>query len=172
LITLWDRLLGKEDWDEIECPQCHRAKRVVVPGKYACSSCGTKFTMDRQRGLVEVVERDGTKTEKYHFNRFPTWQLVYHSLASLFLAIYGTMGLTHNDIYVPGKRSSGVHFHDVPAVLVYLAILAAILNLLSLVADHFDRRDNEVFYRRWARVTSAMGWTFFLIALFLPLVAP
>lgn len=43
-------------------------------------------------------------------------------------------------------------------------------NLLSVVADHFDKRDNERSYRRFARITSWVGWISFGLSLVIYLV--
>jgi hypothetical protein len=157
----WDR--RKEE--NVACPRCNKVDPVLVPGKFICSACGCKFAVDRSRGMVEFIEQNGKTYEKYHFNSFPTWKIVYYCIASLFIMAYGTIGLTYNDIYIPGKHSPGVHLHGLGADLMYGAMLFGSFNMISIVVDHFDHRDNERSYRLFARVTSLSGWFLFLLAL-------
>jgi hypothetical protein len=85
-------------------------------------------------------------------------------LSSVLLA-YGTWGICTDDLYIPGKRSPGTHFHGIPAWMLFSAMMCAALNLLSVVADHYDIRNNERNYRLFARVTQILGWVFFVAAL-------
>jgi hypothetical protein len=41
----------------------------------------------------------------------------------------------------------------------------SVLNLLVVVADHFDIRNNESFYRRLAFGTQLVGWVLFGLAI-------
>ena len=41
--------------------------------------------------------------------------------------------------------------------------------MLSVVVDHYDTRDNEINYKRFARVTQFLGWSLFILALVLDL---
>jgi hypothetical protein len=43
----------------------------------------------------------------------------------------------------------------------YGAMLCACVVLLSVVADHYDRRDNEQHYRTLADVGKCIGWGLF-----------
>lgn len=53
----------------------------------------------------------------------------------------------------------------VSAWIMYASFLCAVLNLLSVVVDHYDERDNEFSYKRFARFSQALGWTLFFLAL-------
>lgn len=67
-------------------------------------------------------------------------------VVSLAVLAYGTAGLIANDIYLPGRRGSGMHFYGVSAWLAFGAITCAAIGLLSVIADHYDRRNNELAY--------------------------
>lgn len=99
-------------------------------------------------------------------NHIPAKERVGNVLLSLALFGYGTYGALHDDIYVPGKRSAGVHMHGTPMWVVYGAMLCAVANLMSVVVDHYDVRANEINYKRFARVTQGLGWAL-LIGAFL-----
>ena len=78
---------------------------------------------------------------------------------------YGIVGLIRNDIYIPGRRTDGAHFHGIPAVFMFAAMVCAGLVLLAVAFDHCDRRNNERPYKRYARVLQIVGWSLFAIAL-------
>ena len=88
---------------------------------------------------------------------------------SILLAAYGSYGIWVNDIYIPGKRSRGIHLHDVPAWVMYGAIICACLVMLSVIADHYDNRNNEKHYRAFADAGKYIGWTLFGISLIMAL---
>ena len=105
----------------------------------------------------------------YTPNKIPLQIRVWNVLLSMVLLGYGGIGIYIDDIYVPGKRAPGTHFHGEPAWLLFAALLSASLNMLSVVADHYDIRDNEINYRRFAKITQVLGWFFFILALVLDL---
>jgi hypothetical protein len=105
----------------------------------------------------------------YSPNHIPRGERVTNVLLSTALLAYGTFGLWIDDLYLPGKRTSGIHLHGVPAKVMYLAMLFACANLLAVVVDHYDRRNNEHSYRRVAKLTQIGGWTTFVLALVLDL---
>ena len=98
-------------------------------------------------------------------NHIPFGKRIKYSILSLGLLIYGTLGLIIDDLNLPGKRGSGVHFHGVSAWVLYAAFLCAIANMVSIVVDHYDKRNNERNYRMFARITHTWGMAMFLIAL-------
>lgn len=92
-------------------------------------------------------------------------------IGNLFLSAcllgYGIYGVYVDDIYIPGKRSPGTHFHGEPAWFLCAAMVCSALNMLSVVVDHYDIRNNEINYKRFATVTQVLSWTFFLLGLLL-----
>jgi hypothetical protein len=102
---------------------------------------------------------------RYVPNRIPAKERARHVGLSLLLIGYGGYGVWVNDLYLPGRRA-GVHLHDEAAWLMYAAMLAASLVLLSVVVDHYDRRDNERHYRRVARGGAWLGWSLFAASVF------
>jgi len=84
---------------------------------------------------------------------------------SLLLTAYGSYGIWVNDLYIPGKRSRGIHLHDVPAWVMYGAIICACIVMLSIIADHYDQRDNETHYRAFANAGKYIGWSLFGVSL-------
>lgn len=89
---------------------------------------------------------------------------------SIVLFVYGSYGVWVNDLYLPGKRTRGIHLHDVPAWIMYAAIICACFVMLSVVIDHYDRRDNEINYRRFAAVGRYLGWGLFVLSLVMAII--
>ena len=105
----------------------------------------------------------------YTPNRIPSGERMVNTVFSAALLLYGAFGLAIDDLYIPGKRGHGVHLHGSPAWIMYCAFIFASLNLMSVVIDHYDTRDNEINYKVFARVTQVLGWVFFAAAIALDL---
>lgn len=56
-------------------------------------------------------------------------------LLSLLLIAYGAYGLRADDLVVPTSRMGGIHLHGTAAWIMFGSLMAAVLNLLSIVAD-------------------------------------
>jgi hypothetical protein len=103
--------------------------------------------------------------EPYEPNVIPLITRIFYVAAALAVFAYGAYGVVVDDLFLPAKRSDGMHLHGVAAWLAFAAIACMAANLLSVVADHFDKRDNERSYRRFARITSWAGWICFGLSL-------
>lgn len=68
------------------------------------------------------------------------------------------------EVYIPGKHGHGVSLRGPAGAVMSLALLAGVVHLGSLVADHYDRRSNEDDYQIIARVTKYMFWGLFILA--------
>jgi TRAP-type C4-dicarboxylate transport system permease small subunit len=99
-------------------------------------------------------------------NEIPREERRTNIIFSVLLFAYGSYGVWVNDLYIPGKRSRGVHLHDVPAWIMYAAMICACFVMLSVVADHYDRRNNERHYRTFAEAGKFVGWGLFGASLF------
>jgi hypothetical protein len=93
----------------------------------------------------------------------------YLALSSL-LIIYAGFGIAADDLFLflPGSRrrpSVEIHLHGVPALLAGAAIMSAAGTLLSVVVDHYDKRNNETNYRQFAKITLAAAVVLLAIAL-------
>jgi hypothetical protein len=95
----------------------------------------------------------------------PLKERVGHSILAVLLLAYGAYGLRNDDLYIPGKRSRGVHLHGAAAWVMYGAFVCAALNLLAVAVDHCDTSEGEKKYKIWARLTQVVGWTLFACAL-------
>ncbi|MCZ8159125.1 MAG: hypothetical protein ACK5V0_13030 [Alphaproteobacteria bacterium] len=106
------------------------------------------------------------KMDRYIPNQFSAGQLRSHVGLSLLLLGWGTFGLWTDDLVVPvSKRGAALHLQGAAALVMFCAMIAATLNLLSVILDHFDIRNNVLSYRRAAFFTQALGWLLFVAAL-------
>jgi hypothetical protein len=146
------------------CPHCNYEKNVNIPGKFQCTKCGCKFKIDSNHRMTSLENVDGEIFEVHQPNKIPWQTRLYYMIASPVLLLYGTFGLIYDDIYIPGKRSRGIHFHGYTAIIVYFVFLFAISNMVSVIIDHFDKRDNEINYKYFAKVTSGIALALFVVA--------
>jgi len=102
---------------------------------------------------------------EYKPNHIPAHERIQNVVYSILLFSYGTYGVWINDLYIPAKKSrKGIHLHDVPAWIMYGAMICACLVMISVVADHYDRRNNERNYKLFFNVFKYSGWCFFALA--------
>lgn len=106
----------------------------------------------------------------YTPNHIPADERLRNVAFSILLFAYGSYGVWINDLYIPGKRSRGIHLHDVPAWIMYGAIVCACLVMLSVVVDHYDKRNNETNYKLFADVFKFLGWGFFALSLIMAII--
>ena len=99
-------------------------------------------------------------------NKIPRFKRIVYLLLSSVLILYAAHGLSINDIYIPGRRGSrGMHYHDVSAWLMAGAIFSAAVNMISVLVDHFDRRNNEINYAHFAAFCEWLAAAFFILGL-------
>lgn len=101
---------------------------------------------------------------KYVPNKIPLKERLLNKLFSIILIVYGGYGIYINDLYLPGKRSNGIHLHDEPALIMYAAFICGCLVMLSVVVDHYDERDNEHKYQAFAKIFTLLGWGLFAVS--------
>jgi hypothetical protein len=102
-----------------------------------------------------------SKEKMHNPNHIPLKERrIYLALSSIIL-LHGTVGVYFDDIFLPSKRGGGIHLHGESAWIMYAAFLFASLNMLSIVVDHYDRRNNEINYKKFARITQVSGWCIF-----------
>jgi hypothetical protein len=133
---------------------CERLTSTALPEPQADPAAAT------YPPLEDPPQPKYDESGRYVPNQIPSSERAHYILFSLLLFAYGTFGVWINDLYVPAKRR-GMHLHDSPAWVMYGAILCACLVMLSVVVDHYDRRDNETGYRFFADFFKFIGWMLF-----------
>ena len=74
--------------------------------------------------------------------------------------------MLNDGLYIPGKFG-GVVFHGIPLVILYLLILCFVAYCVLKIVGHYDTRNNEVAYRRFAKLLSFLGFGLFILVLIL-----
>ena len=138
----------------------YRALTGAVPEE---RTAGREMVEEREeRPLPPRYDASG----RYIPNRIPKSERNGNLVFSILLFAYGSIGVWINDLYIPGRRSRGTHLHDVPAWIMYAAMICACVVMLSVVVDHYDRRDNERHYRAFSEGGKYVGWALFGASLF------
>ena len=104
---------------------------------------------------------------EYTPNHIPLSDRAKNLLSSVFLLIYGAYGVWKDDLFVMGRKGGGIHLHHVQAWMMYGAFVCASLVMLSVVVDHYDKRDNEIIYQKFANTFRFSGWGFFILSIIL-----
>lgn len=102
---------------------------------------------------------------QYLPNQIPRNERIWNMAFAVCLFAYGTYGVWVDDLYLPGRHGPGLHLHHTPAWVMYAAMLCACAVFVSVVVDHYDRRDNERYYQKFASIARNMGWTLFALSL-------
>jgi hypothetical protein len=106
--------------------------------------------------------------KNYTFNHISKDERFKNIVVSCLLFIYGAYGVWIDDMFVPipkSKRSlMDIHLHGVPAWIMYGAIICACLIMLSVVVDHYDKRNNERYYVLFADMFKYLGLTLFALS--------
>ena len=93
------------------------------------------------------------------------------SIRALYIVIavaligYGALGLWADDLYIFGRRHTGVHFHGKAAWIMYGAMLCCCCSVLVDVAAHYDKRAAIRPYYFIDVVSKGLGWSLFVLAL-------
>lgn len=101
-------------------------------------------------------------------NHIPKAERFLNAVYAAVIVVLGAIGLTTGELLIPGRRSSGPNglaLQGPSAWAMYAAMVCACAVLLSVFADHYDRRNNEINYRRFAQIGKVLGWSFFFLSL-------
>jgi len=105
--------------------------------------------------------------EKYTPNHVSLDTRAFYLFASSLIIAYAVASLIRDDFYIwlPSRRGRDIseHLHGSAAWLAAAAAFAAASNLLAVVVDHYDKRNNETNYRAYAK------WSLLLAAALLVL---
>lgn len=105
--------------------------------------------------------------DRYIPNHISASQRWWNLGLSLLIIAWGSYGLWADDLIVPvSKRGHEIHLNGTAAVIMFCAMVSAALNLLTVIVDHIDIRNNELTYRRIAFGTQLVGWLLFASAIF------
>ncbi|MBK6986089.1 MAG: hypothetical protein IPH32_15705 [Bacteroidetes bacterium] len=106
------------------------------------------------------------KSKYFSPNHIPKADRTVNIILAVLLVLYGLIGLLADDIYIPGKRTRGFHFHGPPASIAFASFMCFVLYLLTIVLDHYDCRNNERRYVQFRKFARFMGYTLLIVAVF------
>lgn len=123
--------------------------------------------MEKVNSLTQQESTNVDPIEEKHYkpNQIPASQRLFNLFASVFLLAHGTYGLLINDLYIASKRSRGIHLHDMPAWVMFGAFVSGCLVMISVCLDHYDSRNNEIKYQKFANTFKPLAWIFFALSL-------
>ncbi len=107
---------------------------------------------------------DRTNYGKYPRNEVNPILRITFILFSIILVLIGANGLIKDDLYIRVDYRPGVHFTGNAAIIMFISLLCLILNLISNVIDHYDKRRNEKYYKAFRYWTEKLGWVTFILA--------
>jgi hypothetical protein len=140
----------------------HTPARQIIDTKFE-DSAANELDLINSEVKSERLEND-PHVPLHYPNAYPRalrWGNLAKSIALLF---YGVIGAYIDDIYFPGKRGNGIHFHGLPMWFIFTSMMFAVANMLSVICDHYDRQANEILYKEFYSVTRAAAWTFLTLA--------
>ena len=106
------------------------------------------------------------KSPKWRPNFVPLATRIFNTAFALLLIAYGIAGVLRGNFKVaPPKSMTGLVMYDQPAWLFATAIFIGVMGLLSVVLDHYDKRNNENKYFVFKRVAVGAGIFLLLAAL-------
>lgn len=102
----------------------------------------------------------------YQPNFYPVNQRFAFLVLSILLLAFTIAGACYNDLPMPER----VHLHDLSVWVMLAAFISAAVNLLSFFIDHYDKRDNEHKYEKFANFSKKAGWILFVGALIVHII--
>jgi len=92
------------------------------------------------------------------------WNIIF----AIGFTLYGAYGIFIDDLYIPSKRG-GMHLSGESAWIMYAALICGCIYFLSIVVDHYDKRDNEIKYYMFGKNVKYLGLAMAMVAIFYPL---
>ncbi|KQY88223.1 hypothetical protein [Pelomonas sp. Root1444] len=141
------------------CPQCDA---TLQPDAVVCPRCNASFGEDSTWSPVFRSPKVWTP------NEVPAAQRVWYVIVCLIGLAYMGYSLYTGTFYLPNKRGNGATLRGINAYVMCAAVFFWVAHLASYVADHYDRRNNEGAYARFATQTKYWAIAFLVAAIVLP----
>jgi hypothetical protein len=124
----------------MQCPKCsYERKTTDTNPDWECPSCGIAYSKFKKSATEKYVTR-------YIPNVVPRTERLVYLVLSILLVFGGANGLSNDDLIIVGKGGRVYHLHGKEAAIMYGAYIFAALCLVTMIADHYDKRDNESVY--------------------------
>jgi hypothetical protein len=147
-------------------------KRLATPTTPSHQVDSSSQTGDEQDSIytkppVRELDKDGN----YIPNKIPLNERLLSLVIALFLLIYGFFGLYQGEIYIPSRRGGGIHLYAESLWIMFAALICGFVVFVTIVIDHYDKRDNEHKYYKFGRSVKYLGIACFAVAAFWELLA-
>ncbi len=104
-------------------------------------------------------------SRKYEPNKIKGKARAINTILTLSVLSYISYGVLIDRLVLPAKRGRTIEFYGLAADVILIAAIFMSVNLLSYVADHYDKRDNESVYKKIRAYSSRLGWITFFTAM-------
>jgi hypothetical protein len=146
------------------------AKNVDMP-RSVDSESDTDILEDEEEGIyskppIRNIDQDGN----YIPNDIPINERILNIIISMSFLAYGLYGLYKGEIYIPGKRGDGMHLYGEAVWIMLAGLICGAIVFISVVLDHYDKRDNEHKYYKFGSAVKYMGIGCFSLAIIWELI--
>jgi hypothetical protein len=141
-------------------------------------SCGKEY--QNEEGSSADNEDEGIYTKppirnidkegNYIPNNIPIKERVSNLVISILLLTYGLYGLYKGEIHIPGKRGNGIYLYGESVWIMFVGLICGIVVFVSIVMDHYDKRDNEHKYYEFGKTIKYLGIGCFVVAVIWELI--
>ena len=144
------------------CPKCGYARKATdVAPEWQFPNCSITYAKYKS-GIVGSLKRlVGIKTAKpqgYVPNHISVLERTVYIVLSLLLVGYSLHGLITDDLFIPSRQGPGQYVYGPPVFAFVIAAIFGAAALVSVVVDHYDKRNNEREYKKFASFAEAAGY--------------
>jgi hypothetical protein len=118
------------------------------------------YIFEDEKGGVDI---DGN----YIPNRVSVFTRIRNLILSSLIMVYGIIGLINDDLNVKLSKSRIHHVHGTAAIVAVIGYMFGLCGLISVIIDHYDKRNNEHFYKRILRSASVIAFCLLVISVIL-----
>ena len=129
-----------------------------------------KKTLTRKKKSRCNKHIDRTNYGQYTPNEVNPFLRLGYLAFSVFVIFIGINGLINDDLYISTGHRPGMHFSGNASIIMFFALTCLVLNLISFVVDHYDKRRNERHYKFFRKLTEIVGYVAFVLAIIIQIV--
>lgn len=141
------------------CPNCDFELKQDAD---LCPRCNASF---REGSTWKPVFRPLEPVKPWRPNEVSASFRFWYALYCVFGLGYVTLSLYMGKFYLPSRVGSGSTLSGIPAYIMCVAVLVGVAHLASFIVDHYDRRNNEERYTRFATESKFWFWGLFVTSL-------
>ena len=86
---------------------------------------------------------------------------------AVLLVTYGAYGLFVNDLYLPGKRSPGTHYHGVAAFLIFMMLVSLATWIITFALGRTDSLGKQPANKRILKWLAGAGIVFMIAGIYM-----